>query len=579
MTDKLHSDQDGKPPAKSALPLTGNDLLQDRELVAEFVAESSEHISSIETYALVLEQDPANSNALQSVFRSFHSVKGLAGFLGLSTLQQVSHEVENLLDLARSNRLVVDPSVVDVVLEGADFIKRSVGRVEAILKGATPPLEDPGDNLVRKVHALITPPTGLPEENAAKNDKIARVSAGEVTIEAGVLRVPDLDSQSESVVRVHISKLDYLVDMVGELVIAQSLLQVDSEIANTRLTRKLTQLRRTTGEIQKTAMSMRMIPVGHLFRRMARIVRDLARRTGKTVELETTGEETELDRNIIEELVDPLMHMIRNSIDHGIESPEERAAAGKSAIARVALKASHQAGHIVIEVADDGGGIDQRRVLERALASGIVASGAELTEGEVYELIFQPGFSTAKSVTDVSGRGVGLDVVRKHVERLRGRIHIESTRGSGTTFYLKLPLTLAIIDGLVVGVGAERYVVPIFSVREVLRPTPVMMSSVQNRGEMVLVRGRLLPVIRLYRRFHLAPASENATDGILIISDSGSKPFGLLVDRLMGKQEVVIKGMGEKLKDIPGIAGSAILGDGHVGLILDMEGLCHDIAA
>jgi len=233
----------------------------------------------------------------------------------------------------------------------------------------------------------------------------------------------------------------------------------------------------------------------------------------------------------------------------------------------------------VIEVTDDGRGIDRQKVIKRALAAGILSAGTELTESEAFQMIFQPGFSTAAQVTEVSGRGVGLDVVRKHVEKLRGRIQIESVLGVGTTFLLKLPLTLAIVDGLVVGVGSERYVIPIFAVREVLRPTASMILTVQNRGEMAAIRDALLPVVRLHRCFGVTPASESATDGILVVSDSGGKRFCLLVDRLMGKQEVVIKGLGDNLKDIPGITGSAILGDGHVGLILDMEGLCHDHAA
>ena len=556
--------------------------LVDQELMAEFILEAAEHVSYIETHLLVLEHDPSNSNALQSVFRSFHSIKGLAGFLGLSTLQEVSHEVESLLDLARSKTLVVDSLIVDLVLEGADFIKQSVRRVEAMVNGKEASANEPHTTLVSRVRALaastITPARDAPADAEGARNAPIQSNPAQDPMSASV----DSDLQSDTVVRVHISKLDYLVDMVGELVIAQSLLQLDpalAQISNSGLTRKLAQLRRTTGEIQKTAMSMRMIPVRLLFRRMARLVRDLARKTGKAVELETSGEETELDRSIIEELVDPLMHMIRNSVDHGVESREERAAAQKGPTATIKLKAYHQAGHIVIEVGDDGRGIDQQRVIQRAISAGIIPADSELIEAEVYQLIFQPGFSTASEVTDVSGRGVGLDVVRKHVERLRGRIHIESTLGRGTTFFLKLPLTLAIIDGLVVGVGVERYVVPIFAVREVLRPTPSMMSSIQNRGEMALVRGGLLPVIRLYRRFRLEPASEKASDSILIVTDTGGKPFGLLVDRLIGKQEVVIKGMGDSLKNIPGVAGSAILGDGQVGLILDMEGLCHDIAA
>jgi len=561
------------------------ELLEDRELVSEFIIEANEHIQSIENNLLLLESEPANTQALQSVFRSFHSVKGLAGFFDLPILQEVSHEVENLLSMARDQTRPVDSSLVDVVLEGADFIKRTSQRLEARMNGAALVPEDSSAELLARIHAWTAEPNQHPDPQShpikdpnsgalAQEGIPSARSEGAAPVDAG--------SGSETGVRVHISKLDYLVDMVGELVIAQSMLHLDPDLISTgssRVTRNLAQLRRITGEIQKTAMAMRMIPVRQLFKRMARVVRDLARKIDKQVELEISGEETELDRTIIEELVDALMHMIRNSVDHGIESAADRAAANKPECATIHLKAYHQGGHIVIEVTDDGRGIDRQKVIKRALAAGILSAGTELTESEAFQMIFQPGFSTAAQVTEVSGRGVGLDVVRKHVEKLRGRIQIESVLGVGTTFLLKLPLTLAIVDGLVVGVGSERYVIPIFAVREVLRPTASMILTVQNRGEMAAIRDALLPVVRLHRCFGVTPASESATDGILVVSDSGGKRFCLLVDRLMGKQEVVIKGLGDNLKDIPGITGSAILGDGHVGLILDMEGLCHDHAA
>jgi|SRR5579871_1946047 len=560
---------------KPSAPKPAASLAQDPELITEFISEAGEHVVSIENNLLLLEQDASNTAALQAVFRSFHTVKGLAGFLELPLLQQLAHEIESLLDLARNGTLAFDSRVVDVVLEGVDYLKRSVGRLQAILqKGESSP-EPPIGPIANHIQAVMARTS--PEEPAPAAPANAAAESGAAAESAAASDA----GGSDAIVRVHTSKLDYLVDMVGEMVIAQSLLRHDPLLVksgNSHLVRNLAQLNRITAEIQKTAMSMRMIPVGRLFRRMARLVRDVARKAGKLVELETTGEDTELDRTIIEELADPLMHMIRNSVDHGIESPEQRAAAGKPKIARIGLKAYHRGGHIVIEVSDDGRGIDREKVVARATERSMIAEGAVLSDAEVFQLIFQPGFSTAGKITDVSGRGVGMDVVRKHIEKLRGRIVTESKPGSGTTFTLKLPLTLAIIEGLVVGVGCERYVVPIFAVQEVLRPTPEMISSVQSRGEMALVRDSLLPIVRLYRRFRVAPKSEDAQEGILIVSENAGKRFCLLVDRLMGKQEVVIKSMGMMLKNIAGIAGSAILGDGQVGLILDMDGLCNDCA-
>jgi two-component system, chemotaxis family, sensor kinase CheA len=297
------------------------------------------------------------------------------------------------------------------------------------------------------------------------------------------------------------------------------------------------------------------------------------------VELELSGEDTELDRNIVEELADPLMHMVRNAMDHGIETPQERIRAGKPAGARVLLKAGHQAGHILVQVSDDGRGLDDAKILGKARQRGLIEEGAQLSETEIFQLIFQPGFSTAEQVTDVSGRGVGMDVVRKQIQKLRGRVEIQSARGQGSTFFLKVPLTLAIIDGLVVGVGGERYIVPIFAVREMLKPAKEMISTVENRDEMALVRGSLLPIVRLHQRFQLRPKSEELCDSLLIVSESGGKCFCLVVDELIGKQEVVIKSLGDSLRNVPGVAGGAILGDGRVGLILDPEGLFGSAAA
>jgi two-component system chemotaxis sensor kinase CheA len=382
-------------------------------------------------------------------------------------------------------------------------------------------------------------------------------------------------------VKVDTGKLDYLVDMAGELVIAQSMVLHDPDLAglkSPRLQRNLAQLSRITAELQKTSMSMRLVPIGQLFQRVARQVRDLARKMGKPAELDISGEDTEIDRTIVEELADPLMHMVRNSLDHGIEDPEARAEAGKNPVARIGLRACHQAGHIVIEISDDGRGLNAERILSKAMEKGLVGNPEHLSENDVFHLIFEPGFSTAAQVTDVSGRGVGMDVVRKQIQKLRGHVEIQSREGLGATFTLKVPLTLAIIDGLVVGVGAERYIVPLFAVREMFRPTPEAIFTVQNRGEMVMVRENLLAVVRLYRKFGVKPHSEDPCQALLIVAEGEGHRFCLMVDQLIGKQEAVIKSLGETFKKISGITGGAILGDGRVALILDLAGLIKERA-
>jgi two-component system chemotaxis sensor kinase CheA len=588
-------------------------LAQDPELVRDFLVEARDHLSAVESGVLVLEQTPGKLEAIHAIFRGFHTIKGLAGFLEFAAMQEVAHETENLLDLARNGKLTVTPEVIDAVLAGADFLAKWLDRIEAALGGGPVPAEPPSEALRARIQAMAAAPgeggpvarlaaavEAPPEEKAALAEAVPPVEAAPIVRAAPAAPVPDavLEPAAESVpaeearrkkkeeappaggegdsklVKVDTAKLDYLVDMAGELVIAQSLVRHDpslGELKNSRLNRNLGQLSRITDELQKTAMSMRMVPINQLFRKMARLVRDLSRKSGKQTELITSGDETELDRHIVEELADPLMHMVRNALDHGIDPPAERAAAAKPACATVRLSAAHQSGHIVVEIADDGRGLNREKILRKGIERGLVAEGVDLSDSDVYNLIFQPGFSTAEQITDVSGRGVGMDVVRKRIQKLRGRVEIQSELGKGTTFLLKLPLTLAIIDGLVVAVGRERYILPIFVVKEILRPTEDMVFTVEDRDEMVLVRGRLLPVVRLARRFGVVPKSDVPSESVLVISEAGDRTFCLMVDELIGKQEVVIKSLGETLKNIRGIAGGAILGDGRVGLILDID--------
>jgi two-component system chemotaxis sensor kinase CheA len=590
---------------------------QDPELMGDFVLESREHLAGIEAQALLIERDPLNSDALHSVFRGFHTIKGLAGFLELWEVQELSHEVEAILDRARNSQLTITPAAIDVILQGADYLRRWLSHLESKLQ--TRPSEAPGKDeaLLARIRALSGPAetilssNGIPAlaravetytEKAVDSPAATEADAGSdgglatglqpdagsdgglttglqpdpeeaATPAAAATAAPRAESRA---VKVDTAKLDYLVDMAGEMVIAESLVRHDPELAGVKspkLQRKIAQLTRITAELQKTAMAMRLVPIGPLFHRMARLVRDLSRQFGKRVDMETVGDDIELDRTIVEELSDPLMHMVRNALDHGIESPEERQAQGKDPTARLLLKAHHQAGQVVIEIADDGRGLDRDRIKAKAMERGLIPSTAVLSDSEVHNLIFLPGFSTAQRVTNVSGRGVGMDVVRRHIEKLRGRIEIRSNPGLGSAFLLKLPLTLAIIDGLVVGVGQERYIVPLFAVREMFRPAQETIWTVHQRSEMALVRGTLLPVHRLYRRFQVTPRSEDPLQSVLVVAEVEGQRFCLVVDELIGKQEVVIKTLGETFQHVSGIAGGAILGDGRVGLILDLDRL------
>jgi two-component system, chemotaxis family, sensor kinase CheA len=580
-------------PAAPAPPAAYS-LAEDPELLSDFVLEAREHLAAVENRSLALEQDPCNAEAINSIFRAFHTIKGLAGFLELNDVREVSHNVETVLDLARNGKLSVTSHVIDVVLECADFLKICVSAVDSKLHGHEAQGAPDYTGLLVRVRNLMTdepepklpaadvqvsarppsPAPPVPIPSAASAPPVATPSAPPVA--APSTGRPQSLREEAKAVKVDTGKLDYLVDMAGELVIAQSMVRHDPDLAtlkSPRLQRNLAQLARITAELQKTSMSMRLVPIGQLFQRVARQVRDLSRKMGKPAELDITGEETEIDRTIVEELADPLMHMVRNSLDHGIEDPDVRAEAGKNPVARIGLRACHQAGHIVIAISDDGRGLDAERILAKAMEKGLIGNPEHLSESDVFHLIFEPGFSTAAQVTDVSGRGVGMDVVRKQIEKLRGHVEIQSIPGQGATFTLKVPLTLAIIDGLVVGVGSERYILPLFAVREMFRPAPEAMFTVQNRGEMVMMRGNLLAVVRLYRKFGVKPRSEDPCQGLLIVAEGEGQRFCLMVDELIGKQEAVIKSLGDTFKDIPGIAGGAILGDGRVALILDPAGL------
>lgn len=560
------------PDSRAPVPLS-----QDPELIADFIVESREHLAAIEASVLEIERDQANLEPLHSAFRGFHTIKGLAGFLEFPAIQRIAHEIETVLDMARTGRLAVTPAMVDVVLSTADHLSSWLNKLETALNAGIPP--ESGDNpaLVERIRSVheSTPEDPAPVEVAlgalAQASEPAPLAVSAV-VEPEIPK-PEARAGEARAVKVDTRKLDHLVEMVGEMVIAQSLIRHEPTLASLklpRLSRSLAHLARITDDVQKTAMSMRMMPVRPLFHKMTRVVRDLSHKTGKPAELELLGEETELDRNIVEEIADPLMHMLRNSMDHGIEAADVRAARGKPPGARLRLRASHHAGHILIEVGDDGGGLDRVRILAKARERGIVGPAETPSDIDIDNLIFEPGFSTAREVTNVSGRGVGMDVVRRHVGKLRGRIDIESRPGVGTTFYIKLPLTLAIIEGLVVGVGTERYILPLFAVREMLRPSSESIFSVQNQVEMALVRGKLLPVMRLDQVFGIHPHARNAAEGLLIVAESEGRPFCVVVDELIGKQEVVIKSLGPLFMNVHGIAGGAILGDGRVGLILDL---------
>ena len=557
------------------------ELADDPELLQEFLVETREHLAGVESGILSLEQDPGNAETLNAVFRCFHSIKGLAGFMGASAVQELAHVTEDLLDLARSGKLQFTEDIAELILKAADELNRclnkatgddlaGIARCDADLLAAIAAAARQGSSAKESApdegRRDASPAGG---DGAAVNNELEPIPVVPATVSA----TPKNASES-SVVRVETSKLEYLIDMVGELVIAESVVRNNEALKGSKdplLPRNLTQLARVVREVQKTSMSMRMVAVGSLFRKMSRLTRDLARKSGKPIELVTIGDDVELDRSIVEDLADPLVHMIRNSVDHGLETVDERIAAGKPGKGTIRLSACHDAGDIVIELADDGRGMNAEKILAKARRVGLVAEGETPDEDTIFRLIFEAGFSTADKVTDLSGRGVGLDVVRKQIQKLRGRIAIRSAAGKGCTFVLRLPLTLAIIDGLVAGVGAQRFILPMFAVREMFSPKPGTFVTLQNKAEAALFREKLLPVVRLSRLF--GTPEEDRDSGVLVVVEGRDQLYCIAVDQLIGKQEVVIKSLGSTFRDVPAISGGAILGDGRVGLIIDVNSL------
>ncbi len=543
-------------------------------MLPDFVNEAREHLEIIELQLLALEESPREREPVHAIFRGFHTIKGLAGICGLEAARELAHEVETLLDSVRGGQLAVTPDLIELALESSDYLRGLVDAVEQSLPEGTLSLPRRPAALLNRLQAFASGPEAGPGAAAppAADPAEPNPEPAEPSPDSAGSR-----QHGAASVKVDTAKLDQLVDMVGELVISQTLVRLDpalQAVAEPRLARNVAQLARITSELQKTAMSLRVVPIGPAFQRMARLVRDLTLKCGKQARLEMEGEDAELDRTIVERLMDPLMHMIRNAVDHGLETVEERIAAGKPPAGRLLLKAFHQSGHIVIEVSDDGRGINHRKILNRAISRGLVAPDSQLTTAEILDLIFLPGFSTAEAVTDISGRGVGMDVVRKQIHALRGRVEIRSVEGQGTTFLLRLPLTLAIIEGLVVRVGAERYILPLYAVHEIFRPDQGSLSTIEGRHEVALVRDSVVPVLRLARLLKRRNSESHDTAlPVLIMVELQSKRYGLVVDEVCGKQEVVIKSLGAWLGHVPGLSGGAILGDGSVGIIVDLESL------
>lgn len=576
-----------------------------KEIVESFIVETKEILEKLDVDLLELERSPDDKDLLNQIFRSFHTIKGTSGFLGLEALPEVTHKCEDILNKLRKGEAVLTPPLMDGIILAFDTIKLLLQKIEVeqnesvetenvcnVLQGLLNDID------VVKPEEAVELKKDVPQEIELKiEEEVSQAMSVEKEIvhqekprpeekKADSVEKAAATQVKENTIRVDVDRLDSLLDIVSELVLGRNRLsQVNSQFSidneGNRYTRDFGEVTKQidlmTTELQLVAMKLRMIKIAKIFNRYPRLVRDLTRDLNKDVELIIKGEETEVDKNLIEEINDPLVHIIRNSVDHGVEKPDVRVKAGKSPKGTVILSAEQLGNNIVISVEDDGKGLDTEILKEKAVSKGLLTreKAKELTKQEAMNLIFLPGFSTAEKVSNVSGRGVGMDVVKTNVSKLRGIINIESEPGKGTKIIIKLPLTLAIISGMIVKVYGEAIVVPLGSVIEVLRVNTDQIYSIKGK-EVIKVRDSVLPLVslkELLRGRMNGRAEQNTGWQYVVEVGIAEKRYGIKVDELIGQQEVVIKSLGSYLGKIDGIAGSTIMGDGTVVMILDIHEL------
>ena len=591
---------------ETAKPFSLSD--EDIELLRGFLDESADHLDSIEGNMLEWEDNQQDNDIINAIFRPFHTIKGTSGFLNLPEVTSVAHNLENLLDNIRNGEMSHSQTVADVIFEGVDILRAMLKAIDMSISENRSPFYDTNAvnrfvdkiknvNGTKKIGELLIEKGAVNEADidaALKDQTISDKKIGELLIEKGAVNEKSvknaLDTQKlqqsktrkiEKFVKVGTDKLDNLMDMIGELVITQHMIVQNPSLSSSdgRLVKDVAQMKRIVATLQDVGMSMRMVAVKSVFQKMKRLVRDLSVKSNKKIEVIFEGEDTEIDRNMVDELYDPLVHIVRNSCDHGIETTEERVMRDKPETGLLKISAFRRGGDIVIEATDDGKGLDKEKILSKAIEKGLVKPGHNLTDNEIYKLIFMPGFSTAGKITNVSGRGVGMDVVKRSVERLRGRIEVKSEANIGTTVSCILPLTLAIIDGMLIKIGDQRYILPTLSVKQSLRPLVSQIHTIAGKGEVISVMNKLLPLIRLKELFGLDEGTDDPTEAMAIVVENDKIEACLMADELMGKQEVVIKNLSKMLKNVRNFAGCAILGDGTIGLILDISKIIERLKA
>ena len=568
-----------------------------------FFEETAEHLAAMESLLLGLDVANPSMDELNAIFRAAHSIKGGAGTFGFNDMAEVTHVMETLLDKLRKQEMTLDDEMVSAFLEAGDAISmqlaahRGEGEVDAgvvsevcaklerlisapqvAAVAATAPAhavvqEDPGYGFFDEAPAQSRTPEPEPSalQHSALSPQAPVVNAGRRATDGAASHQADTSS-----IRVSVEKVDQLLNLMGELVITHAMLAQSASHADCAVDesvqRGLRQLERNTRDMQEAVMSIRMMPISFVFSRFPRLVHDLAGKLDKQVEMKMVGESTELDKGLIEKISDPLTHLVRNSLDHGIESPSIRIAAGKNPCGTLILKAFHQGGNVVIEVSDDGAGLNRSRILQKAAERGLPLRD-EMPDQEVWALIMEPGFSTAEVVTDVSGRGVGMDVVKRNIAGIGGRVELDSVAGFGTRVTIRLPLTLAILDGLSVSVGHETYIVPLNAIVESLPGSAADIRAVSGEGRLLHVRGEYLPLIALHRIFGVETQVTEPERGILVLLEADGKKVALFVDELTGQHQVVLKSLESNYRKVPCVSGATIMGDGKVALILDAAAL------
>jgi two-component system chemotaxis sensor kinase CheA len=542
------------------------------DLFQDFLIESTELLNNYEDNLLEIEDALKRDDfsfdmieeRLQAIFRAIHTIKGLSAMMEFDEINRYTHEAEEIFHCARTNEIVIDQSLVDLMFRVLDNTKNLITAV--LSPGAV--TFDMEKELAELEQFL---------EKAKSPGVCKEIPDEEEEIDAQIANQPiSADTLKTNTIRVDTQRLDMLLDAIGELVIGKNqLMTLSDQIDNTDLSKALKQHKRIIENLQEWSIKLRMVPIGHALTRYKRMVRDLSRQREKEVNLTIEGESTEIDRAIIESLESPLLHILRNSIDHGIEPPDEREKAGKDPVGNLKIKAFEESGSIMIAIEDDGRGIDPDAVYEKAMEKGLIEPSAKLSKSEIYNLLFSPGFSTAEEVTDVSGRGVGMDVVRKNIQRLNGMISIESEVGKGTKFILKLPLTLAIMRAMLVDIAGELFSIPIYNINETLSITEDQIYRM-NGYQVAHIRGEALPIVWLNKELNIQAESESEKKFVLVI-DIGEKQIGFIVDKLIDHLDIVIKPLGVYMENIPGVSGATILGNGDISLVLDLASVWRNV--